>query len=262
MPAGIEIYDTNGKLQFNGDILTYTLRLTGTTYVEARKIGNTCPTAFPIPTSQTYTEALIAVSGGNGFSAAYGGTWFDTKARVYGTNGAPVGTPFNYYIFERSDKVPASNFGLEVRNANGQITFSTNQRVMRCQDMLSGVVRQGAQSFTSPGRQLAFCQAAWAGHRISGLKQTYRGGQLVIEDGGGEPGLGEGNEYTYAWDNDGNIYGGYVTNGGQTVTTSEVSWDDVRIGPQPDSEQPPDFYTPLNLFVIDVTGIPIGVQFY
>lgn len=266
MATGIEIYDENGKLQFNGDMLTYALRVSGTTYVENRKIGNTCPTTFIIPTSQTYTEALVAIGGGNGYAAAYGGSYYfgaNDYRRIYGTNNAPVGTPFNYYIFERSNTIPPINFGLEVRReATNEITFSTSQRVMRCLTLFGGVVHNGEQQVHYPGRQLAFCQAAWSGHRISGPKQYYGGGP------GGQPGLpmpddgtGGGGQYS-GWNNDGKIYGGLIADGGQTVRSRMCSWDDVFIGPSPDSDQPPDFYTPLNLFVIDVTGVPVGAQFY
>ena len=264
MPAGLEIYDQNAKLQFNGEMLTYSCRLTGTTYVENRKIGNTCPRSFLIPTSNTYSNALIAIGGGNGYTAAFGGRYAlndGSTPKVYGTP-APVGTPFNYYIFERSSTIPASNFGLEVRNANNEITFSTAQRTMRVLTLANGVEGFGGDRVTYGGRQLAFCQAAWAGHRISGDVQTYSGGQpVIIGDPGGpdEPGHGG---YQYGWNNDGKIYGGYVTDGGQTVGSAVVSFDDVYIGPQGDPNQPPEYDLPLNLFIVDVTGIPVGTQFY
>lgn len=263
MATGIEICDQNGKMQFNGDMLTYALRVSGTTYVENRKIGNTCPTSFIVPTSQTFTQALIAIGGGNGYAAAFGGLYTinGQQIKIYGTNGAPAGTPFNYYIFERSNTIPASNFGMEVRNANNEITFSTNQRVMRVLTMIGGVVVNGEQYASYGGRQLAFCQGAWSGHRISGPKSYYGGG------GGGSPQLpdqdvGGGSGGYSAWNNDGKIYGGFISDGGQTVGTRMVSWDDVRIGPAPDQDQPDDYYKPLNLFVADVTGFPIGAQFF
>lgn len=260
MAQGFEICDANGKMQFNGDMLTYALRVSGTTYVEDRKVGNTCPTSFLIPTSQTYANALIAIAGGNGYAAASAGIWGSTGQKIYGTNGAPAGTPFTYYIFEKSNTIPASGFGLEVRNAANEITFSTNQRVMRVLNLLSGNTVDGEQAVTYGGRQLAFCQGAWAGHRISGEKVYYGagGGGPTVPDQDG----GDGGENYVAWQNDGKIYGGVVADNGQTVRTRMVSWDDVQIGPGPDTDQPPDFYIPLNLFVVDVTGVPVGQQFY
>lgn len=65
MTDGFATYSDSGKLQVSDSMLTYALRVSGTTYVENRKVGNTCPTSFLIPTSNTYTNALIAISGGN-----------------------------------------------------------------------------------------------------------------------------------------------------------------------------------------------------
>lgn len=267
MTTGIEICDANGKMQFNGDVLTYSLRLTGTTYVENRKIGNTCNTSFLIPTSNTYTQALIAIGGGNGYAAGAGGNYYlgnGTYQKVYGTNGAPAGTPFNYYIYERSNTIPATGFGLEVRNANNEITFSSNQRVMNCVNYINGSRPYIGEDYVSyPGRQLAWCQGAWSGHRVSGTKQYYGGGGggpiIIRNPDQDDPGGGGG--YS-GWQNDGKLYGGFSADGGQTVGTRMISWDDVFIGPGPDSEQPPDYFKDLYLFIIDVTGIPVGAQFY
>lgn len=267
MEAGLEIYDANGKLQFNGEMLTYVLRLSGTTYVEDRKIGNTCYTSFLVPTSTTYPNALIAIGGGNGYTAAFSGTYNlgnGQYPKIYGTDGAPAGTPYQYYIFERSSTMPASNFGLEVRSAQNDITFSTSQRVMRVLNMTVGVSGFGGSgALTYPGRQLAFCQAAWAGHRVAGpLEATTGGGPVILHpDDPGPDGPG-GRDTVYYYQNDGKLHGGCILDGGQTVSSGLVSYDDVRVGPQPDPEQPPDYETPLNLFVVDVTGIPVGVQFY
>lgn len=260
MAEGIEIYDQNGKLQFNGDMLTFTLRLTGTAYVEARKVGNTSPNSVMIPATETYANSMVALAGGNGYPAAYAGRWGGTNQRIYGVGTAPVGTPFQYYIFERSNTIPATNFGLEVRNAGNEITFSTNQRVMRVLDLIGGVVVNGEQASTWGGRQLAMAQGNFALHRIAGNLTYYGGGgggPIIIRDPDNpEPGG------RYGWRNDGKLYGGFITNGGQTVQTRMVTFDDVQVGPTTDSTQPPDIYIPLSMFVVDVTGIPIGVQFY
>lgn len=263
MPAGIEIYDQNGKLQFNGDMLTYTLRVSGVAYVEARQVGNTSPRSLMLPTTNTFTGALVALSGGDGHAAAWAGSWGSTGQRIYATS-APVGTAFNYFVFESSNTIPASNFGLEVRNASNQITFSTAHRVMRITDLIQGVVYNGEQASTSPGRQLAFCQGNFGYHNFPYGVQYHPNGpgsggviDPTMPDDGSDPG-GSGN---YSMQIDGKLYGAFVTNGGQTIQTRALSYDDVYIAPQP---TPPHdgVFIPVSMFVVDVTGVPIGQVFY
>lgn len=268
MTEGFATYDAGGKLQFNSEMLTYALRVSGTTYVENRKVGNTCPTSFLVPTSNTYTNALIAISGGNGYAAGFAGVYATGSApypKVYGTNGAPVGTPFNYYIFERSNTIPATGFGLEVRNSSNEITFSSNQRVMRVIDYINGSRPYiGEDAVTWGGRQLAWCQGQWSGHRVSGQKVYYGGGgqggggirpEMPDQDNPGQGGYS-------GWQNDGKLYGGLSADNGQTVRTRQISWDDVFIGPGPDQAQPDDYFKDLYLFIVDVTGVPVGQTFY
>lgn len=261
MTTGIEIYDQNGKLQFNGDMLTYALRVSGTAYVENRKVGNTSPHSLMIPTTDSFPNGLVALHCSQTYVAAYAGKWGNTNQKLFAVGNCPVGTPFEYFIFERSDIIPPTNFGLEVRNASNQITFSTNHRTMRPLTMLTGV----DQAATYGGRKLAFCQATFAGHSRPGETEYFQGGG---GGGGGNPGLpspddpGPGGNTQYGWRVDGKVYGGYNADAGQTVRVGEVSWDDVYIGPQPDPNKPAPRTWPINLFVIDVTSFPIGAQFF
>lgn len=256
MPLGFETYDPSGKLQITSELLIYVLRVSGTTFVENQQVGNTCPTSFRVPTTQTFTEALVAIGGGNGYAAAFAGTWVSGE-RIFGTN-APVGTAFNYFVFERSNTYPATNFGIEVRRPTGEIVFSTSQRVMRVVQILDLPTGDDGE-VTVPGRQLAWCQGAWAAHRIAGPLLADNGGGPIIVDPGTP---GEGGQVQYRWQNDGKIYGGCLANGGATVRSAKVSYDDVMIGPTADPNQPPDYLLPLKLFIVDVTGVPVGVQFY
>lgn len=255
MATGIEINDVNGKMQFNGEMLTYALRVSGVCYVENRRVGNTSATSLLIPTSQSYPNGLVALGGGDGLTAAYAGVYAPTNQRIYATGGAPVGSAFNYYIFERSNTIPATGFGLEVRNGNNEVTFSSNTRTMRVINML-GSPRGSTPNVSYGGRTLAYCQGAFSGHRQMGQVQIYnQRGQLVASDEGG-------GSYTYYYQNDGKVYGGVTTNGGQTVSAQQVTWDDVRIGPSSSYPSAPNWYKELNLFVVDVTGFPIGRTFY
>lgn len=262
---GFEIYDINGKLQVNDQFLTYALKSTGVANVENRKVGNTCQTSLLLP--DNFYNCLVALGGGGGYAAAYAGNYTlnGSARRIFATNGAPAGTQFTYFVYQRSDTIPATNFGLEVRNTSNQITFSSNQRTMRVTNIIGGVVNNGEQTVSYGAKQLAFAQGAWSGHRISGPIQTYGGGSGQGGQGGpivADPDSPHQAGYQYSWSNDGKIYGGYIQDGGQTVGTRMCSWDDVTIGPGSDYNQPPDMFLPLNLFVVDVTGVPIGATFF
>lgn len=256
--AGIEIFDQNGKLQFNGDMLTFAVRYSGTAYVEVGQVGNTCPHRLTLPiVYNPASHQMIAIAGGNGCAVAAAGV--DGYARRIFAADAPVGTPFYYYVFEKSSNIPPSNFGIEVKNAAGEITFSTNHRGLKILDLLVG---GGGLSTSAPGRSLAFCQANFAIHRIAGGIQYFAGGpggghEIPVDGDADNPPPGT----RFGWQNNGKLYGAKVVNNGQTVQTQEVSYDDVFIGPQ--EELPaPDFVIPAYIFTIDVTNIPIGMTFF
>jgi hypothetical protein len=262
MAEGYESYTETGKLQFNSDMFTYALQSSGQVVAENRKVGNTSPQSILLPSS--YPGKIVALAGPNGHSAGYAGLYYlnpgDTR-RVYATN-SPAGTVWQYYVFSLSVDLPASNFGIEVRNAANQITFSSNYRTMRVLD----IVGAGVANATYPGKTLAFAQGQWSGHRIAGQKQYYGGGsgpgtigpQVPDTTGEGPP---SGAVYS-SYINDGKIYGGTNANDRQTVVGATLSWDDVTIGPALDSPAPPDFTIGLKLFVIDVTGFPLNGTFF
>ena len=254
MGVGYESYTSTGKLQFNSEMFTYALQSCGQVVAENRQVGNTSPRSVMLPSA--YVGKFVALGAGNGYSAGYAGSYSlsagDTR-RIYATN-APAGTVFTYYVFGISTTIPPSNFGLEVKNSAGQITFSSNHRTMK----VLNIVGDGLGSVTYGGKSLAYAQGQWSGHRIAGHKQYYGGGGT---GGGGPTGPtlpeeNEGGGYYSSYLNDGKIYGGTVLDGGQTISGATLSWDDVQIGPGPDEPPPPDYYIPLKLFVIDVTGFP------
>lgn len=265
MGVGYESYTDSGKLQFNSEMFTYALQSCGQVAVENRKVGNTSPQSILLPSN--YAGKFVALSSANGYGAGFAGLWYvsagDTR-RIYATN-APAGTVFNYYVFGLSSSLPASSFGLEVKNPAGQITFSSNFYAMR----VLNVVGEGVADVTYGGKALAYAQGQWSGHRRNGQKQYYGGNggtgpgsvgpMLPDQDGtGGPPG---GAVYS-SWQNDGKIYGGVCNNGNQTVSGTTLSWDDVTVGPALDTPQPEEYTIPLKLFVIDVTGFPTNGTFF
>ena len=255
MPVGFECYDQNGKLQFNDSMFCYFLRKTGSGTTGSADVGNTDPSSIQLSASG-YTNPIIAIqcSATVAFYGMYGGNYW------WACSGA-VGTSFNYFIYDRSNSIPASNFGLEVMDANGAITFSSNYRPMQVVSFLDNMSYSGfqnpgaAQSATYGGKSLAVAQGETGGHRFAGPMDYYFQGMLTFDPF----------EYdATGYQNDAKLYGGSISNSNQTATTGVVSFDDVYIGGAYSgiNNPPPDWQRQLKLFVVDVTGVPIGTTFF
>lgn len=257
MPTGFEAYDVNGKLQFNDSMFCYFLRksVSGTTV--STKIGNTDPSSFTIPES-TYLNPLIAVQCTS--QVAFIGKW--SGSYKFSCQGA-AGTAFKYYIFDRSNAIPNSAFGIEVYDSTGAITFSSNYRPMQ---VLTILAYPGYDSYASPpasgqtvtytGKSLACAHVSAAGHSYYSDPTYWLGGQQVIPDPDYD---------ATSYEIDGKRYGAAVSNSNQTVTTGYVSFDDVTIGGPYLGIQDTTgwgWQTPLVTFVVDVTGVPDNTTFF
>ncbi len=223
----IRTYTDADRLQLDGDMMTWGLRRSGTARVVAQAIGSSAR-SLSVPASRS---ATVALAGGQGYVAAYaGGT---SAARSFVTN-APVGTEFQFYVFEEADRLALDPFGLLTRDPKGDLTFSSNQYPMR------PLATIGAGQQYESGRALAFAQGTWAGHRIPGARVEYSGNR-------------------YGWSVDGKAYGG-VMQGGR-VTTGQCSFADAQVGPSALYDQPSPVTHPLALTVLDVTGFPLAATF-
>ena len=256
MPVGFEAYDANGKLQFNDSMFCYFLRKTGSGTTTDSTIGNTDPSKITLPATG-YTNPIIAIqcSAAVSFWGLFGGNYY------WLCSGA-AGTSFNYFVYDRSSTIPASNFGLEVVDANGAITFSSNYRPMQVLSLLNSVTYPywggppggtNQPSVTYTGRSLAVAQGETGGHRFAGPMDYYLGGLQVVEPPYDATG----------YQNDAKVYGATVSNSNQTATVDWVSFDDVYVGPElGDIYVPADWQRQPLIFVCDVTGVPIGTTFF
>ena len=254
MPVGFECYDQNGKLQFNDSMFCYFLRKTGSGTTGSTKVGNTDPSSIQLSASG-YTDPIIAIQCAS--PVAFYGRFSNN---YWWACGGAVGTAFNYYVYDRSNAIPASNFGIEVVDANGAITFSSNYRPMQVLSLLNDLdylALGGYQSVTHTGKSLALAQGETGGHRIAGIMQYFAGNQMVIPNGP--------DDYdSTGYQNDAKLYGGVISNSNQTAAVDVVSFDDVYIGGAFTgiNTPPPDWERQLKLFVVDVTGVPIGTTFF
>jgi hypothetical protein len=253
MPVGFECYDANGKLQFNDSMFSYFLRKTGSGTSTATTIGNTTPSEIVISVAG-YTSPLVAIQSTQPVAFYFK----DGNNYIWACQGG-VGTSFNYYVYDTSNAIPASNFGLEVVNSSGAITFSSNYRPLL---VLNYLTSHDPQTATHTGKTLAFIQGQTGHNRIQGNITYYLGGVATFPSN--DP--PESYEYDYyQYPQTSKLFGANVYNTNQSVTTSAVSFDDVTIT---QNSTDPYTYPPANvtrqpkIFVVDVTGVPIGTTFF
>lgn len=249
MAFGMEIYDASGVLQADCNLLSYFCRKSGTgTTVAATGVGNTVPSKGVIPAAGAgYSYPLIAVSCA-GYTVARVGN--SISGDITFACSAPTGTSFTYYIFDYSPALPASSFGIELYNASGQRTFSSNYFPMQAVNVLT------SGSVTQTGKTLAVGLPELGGYRTAGVLNYFLGGVEVIPDG---PGSYDSTGYQ----NDCKLYGGTISNSGQTLTYSTVSFDDVYEGPVwGDIYVPPNWEYACPILAIDVSGIPGSTTFF
>jgi len=244
MTHGMEIYSATGVLQANAEMIGYFCRRSAVAATRTRLGGNTTPSSLVIPRGGTIYP-IIAIAT-NGHALAMSGV--DTNNDPVFACSAPVGTQLNYYVFDYAPNIPSSNYGIELYNESGQMTFSSNYFPLQVVSIISA----GSQTF--PGRTIAAVLQALGGRAIAGPVEYYQGGFLVVP----------GSPYdSTGYLNDGKLYGGRVTNGGQTLSYDTVSYDDVYIGPEPgDIYVPPDWEYLCPILAVDVTGIPTNTTFF
>jgi len=233
MPAGFEVYDEKGQLQFNNELLLYFLRKTGT--VTVGNTGGSNSRYVYVPEAQAYKNALVGFSG----PIDYGiGLFLNGAINFEYVTDAPVGTVYKYYIFETSDKITTDiNTGIQVFNSSGQITFSSTYRVMRSLAVLHTANNDTA---TFNGKTLGVVPTSWCGYNTYGPPQSE------------EPG------YYYQ---DFSVCAGAIVNNGNTAETRIIEVPGGRgdvFGPMPTST----LSAAGKFLVIDVTGIPIGSTFF
>lgn len=248
MAFGAEIFASDGTLQADCNLLGYFCRKSGSgTTASATGIGNTTPSKIVIPISgMGYTYPIVAISC-SGYNVARAGNSYGSDLTF--TSNAPVGTAFTYYLFDYSPALPSSTYGIELYNASGQRTYSSNFFPMQVLDILT------SGNVTHTGKTLAVGLPEMGGFRQwPGDYDYYSGGSLVAP----------GSPYdSTGYQNDCDLYGGKVSNTGQTVTYGSVSFDDVYVGPQlGDITVPPDWSYACPILVVDVTNIPTGTTFF
>ena len=223
---------------------------TGTTVARGVGLGNTTPSRINVDVTGM-TNPIVAIRM-NGYTVARAGSY-----GIFATD-APIGTSYTYYIFDYSVSLPASSdYGIEIYNSAGQITFNSNYFPMQVLNMLEGNSNSNiTNTVTHTGKLLAIANSSMGGYATRGEVYCSDSGAPQFWDG-------------YYCDNlvainDAKLYGGQLSNSSQTVTTANVSYDDVTLtlGNSNNYSVPPDWNTTSKLLVFDVTNIPVGQTFY
>lgn len=240
MAEGFECYDETGKLQVNDKMLTYSLQRTGT--------ATTVASSWPFENSYLKITGInlsdIVVLRNNTYAAGVDMNGvLNSGDRNFITN-APVSTAFDYFVFRVSHNTPSSSYGIEIRNTDNQITFSSNYRSLLAPAILDNVGRSSQPSYTAPGRSLAFAMMGYGG---------WKEYQNIDPDSGG-----------YSYDHNWFHAGAKVTNSGQTITTvADIPSDYGRYFTPSGSFDFTNVYdVNCSVLIVDVTNIPIGVTFY
>lgn len=246
----IEMTTENGKLQTNADLFVHYLRKTGSGSTVSG-YGFSLPSACIVP-SAGLNKPIYAIhsSSGVGFVGVN-----SNNDPVFACGGGP-GTYFEYFIYDTISNLSPSNFGLEIYNNSGLLSFSANYIPMKG---LSIINSSNPGPLTFNGKKLAAATMSYAGRRIPGPLFVYDANT---------------NQYTL-WDefseaqvlryfNDGKVNTAIISNSGQTIETTPVSYEDIIIdaGNSSNYYLPPNAEKSADILVLDVTNIPIGTTYF
>lgn len=255
MSFGMEILSDAGVLQADANLFGYFCRRSATvTSVADPGYGITIPSVFIVPKT-TYTYPLFAFRSNGHRIARVGTTGSGDHAFA---SSAPIGTTLDYYAFDYGPTLPAmaSPFGIEMFNASGQRTFSSDQFPMR----ITGLFDTGSQ--TQTGKTMAVALPRTGAYRTAGPIRYNKGGVEVLRPEGEPWDFPADYDETF-YDQENDLYGGSVTNAGQTVNHELVSFNNIQIGPEPGNILVlPDYDRRVPILAVDVTGIPLNTTFF
>jgi hypothetical protein len=217
----------------------------GTFFTQSRVNGLTNSSSVLIPTDPNTTEivALLCPGYGLGRFNSYrdsNGQWYD----VFQSD-APIGTAVYYWVFDMVVTRPSSNFGLQLYDSGGRLTFDSNYQYMSSVAIVSG---SGAAFYGDGGRTYAGLTGfGWSTAR------TYND---ILDTDDSDP---KHIRYSYAY-HDTNLVYGFNINGSvaQIVAIDYGSRDGQT--PVPNDQSPPPAgqsfsIPPLNYIIVDVTNL-------
>lgn len=135
MPAGFQIVNSSGVVQVDENYVNLGLVAKGTITIPAGGIGGL---AAPAQISFTGVSPILCIRPVNTFAfirsvTKSGSTYAYTVNGGFATSGnsSPLAETFNWYIFDRMSQIGTTNYGIQIYNAAGEITFNSSANPMR-----------------------------------------------------------------------------------------------------------------------------------
>lgn len=250
MANGFEVYASDGSLLINNNMIGWFCKKTGRGTTVARAgTGNSSPSKISVGTGggTGTVYPMVAIRMDNEYAVARCGTPWGTTIQQY-ISDAPIGTGYNYYIFDYAPTLPSVNMGIETYTDSGEISF--NSAYWPFKPVAN--IRNGA--VYSPNHYLAICGPSPGGYRgTPSYVNYYSGGSQVPEET-------DYDQYSYM--NNCKLTGGKIVGPDYGVPV-DVSFDDVVIGPRDGIYTPPSTWsTSAPVLTVDVAWIPDNTTFF
>lgn len=245
MPVGMEIYDSAGILQASADMLSHFCKKTGSGTTVANTAGGNAASMATIALPAGMDKPICAVSCAS--TMAFAGLF---SGNLYFWCAGAIGTAFNYYLYDTLEGVATANFGLELYDAAGNITFSSSYRPIEILGLNPGVTNYA-------GRTVAAALPAWSNTEVNGPLQCWDGGVAAPWDGVSFCG-------DLRYQHTINVRGAFIDNGGSRINPASIQYENVQIsaGSSSSYTYPATVAHLQMLMAVDVTGIPIGSTFF
>lgn len=257
----LEFYDEGGRLLMDSDMITHFCRVSGS--------GTTSSPFSPTSSSKAlvpiagYTQPVVAIVMAGGYAAALDRpTTVSGVANANFATNAPVGTSYTYYVFDYAPAIPTPTGMVRTWAEDGTLTFDSGYWAMKGIGFISQYIGADPEEVTVAGRSLAVCCGSPGGHYFIEYAECWPPGE---ERDPGRPLEGCPAVYTRI---DSKLYGGKITNSGQTLTSVQVSYSDTEgyIG-DGDAyfaflEDGNGWSASCKTMIVDVTGIPLNTTFF
>lgn len=140
MTAGIQVIGDHGSVQIDENYYSMVLMTSGTLStslqnVEAPDTTGYAPQAYLATVTYTGTSPVVCIDTKNQpiafFYTLRNGNQFTFTFLSFNTSGSGAAATFTYYIYDTMPNISASNQGLTVYNASGNVVFSSDYEPLR-----------------------------------------------------------------------------------------------------------------------------------
>lgn len=178
--AGFQSFTADGTLQFDADLTSYGYRHKGTATAQKVTYSN-YPYMEVTVTVTAATYPLVFIRGERPVHLLYvtqsGTTWTFKYLTVDTFFDNTSSLDFDYYAFDRM--ATGGTYGLELYNAAGQLTFTSNQPPLHL--LYVGMAPSGGGTVSIPAMSGRVCAVALSGGRIKQISYNGSGHYGYVE---------------------------------------------------------------------------------